>query len=127
MIKLAKNDEANKLLLKFKKIEKTLENAELVCAKTDRKNMTLIGFFCPLKFIEKIHYYEITLDEAINDQKELDILINKLNNNSNPRNPEKVEKEKRVLESAEELQNVKKMLLIFLKKEFLRIKVKHLK
>ena len=39
-----KNDEANKLLLKFKKIDKALDNAELVCTKTDGKNMTLIVF-----------------------------------------------------------------------------------
>ena len=31
-----KNDEANKLLLEFKKIDQTLENADLVCTKTDR-------------------------------------------------------------------------------------------
>ena len=61
-----KNDEANKLLLEFKKIDQTLENADLVCTKTDG---TL--FFFPLKFIEKIHNYEITLDEAINDQTNL--------------------------------------------------------
>ena len=30
-----KNDEANKLLLEFKKIDQTLENADLVCTKTD--------------------------------------------------------------------------------------------
>ena len=30
-----KNNEANKLLLKFKKIDNTLENAVLVCTKTD--------------------------------------------------------------------------------------------
>ena len=40
----------------------------------------------PLKFIEKIHNYEITLDEAINCQTELKILTNKLNNDYNPRN-----------------------------------------
>ena len=34
----------------------------------------------PLKFIEKIYKYEITLDEAIEKQAELKELINKLNN-----------------------------------------------
>ena len=43
-------------------------------------------FLLPLKFIEKIHNYEITLDEAINYQTELKILINKVNNDYNPRN-----------------------------------------
>ena len=46
----------------------------------------------PLKF-EKIHNYEITLDEARNNQIELGILINKLNNDSNPKIPEKVREE----------------------------------
>ena len=43
-------------------------------------------FLLPLKFIEKMHNYEITLDEAINYQTELKILINKVNNDYNPRN-----------------------------------------
>ena len=34
----------------------------------------------PLKFTEKIHNYEITLDEARNYQTELRMLIKKLNN-----------------------------------------------
>ena len=32
----------------------------------------------PLRFAEKNHNYEITLDKAINNQTELSILINKL-------------------------------------------------
>ena len=39
-----------------------------------------------LKLIEKNHNYEITLDEARNYEAELRILINKLNNDYNPRN-----------------------------------------
>ena len=104
-----KNDEANKLLLEFKKIDKTLENADLVCTKTDNKTKYDFNrFSLPLKFIEKIHNYEITLDEAINNQKDLNILINKLNNDYVPRNTEKIEEKKRVLESARKLQNKRK-------------------
>ena len=33
--KKKKNDQANKLLSQFKKIDETLNNAELVCTKTD--------------------------------------------------------------------------------------------
>ena len=47
-----------------------------------------------MKFIEKINNYEITLDEAINDQTELNILMNKLNNDYGPRNTEKIEEKK---------------------------------
>ena len=50
----------------------------------------------PLKFIEKIHNYEITLDQARNDQTKLGILINKLNNNYNPKIQKKV-KEKKIM------------------------------
>ena len=64
-----------------------------------------------MKFIEKIHNYEITLDEAINDQKDLNILINKLNNDYRPRNTEKIEEKKRVLESARKLQNARKDII----------------
>ena len=69
-----KNYEANELLLEFKKIDKTLENADFVCTKTDNKTKYDFNrFSLPLRFIEKIHNYEITLDEAINDQAELNI------------------------------------------------------
>ena len=74
-----KNDEANKLVPKFKKIDRTLDKAELVCTKTDGTKYDFNRFALPLKFIEKIHNYEITLDEAIEEQAELKELINKLN------------------------------------------------
>ena len=34
----------------------------------------------PLKFIEKIHIYEITLDEAMDDQAKLEKLVIRLDN-----------------------------------------------
>ena len=80
-----KNDEANKLLFEFRKIDETLDNAEVVCTKTDGVKYDFNCFLFPLKFIEKIYNYEITLDEAIEDQINLKILINKLNNNYKPR------------------------------------------
>ena len=70
-----KNNEANKILSEFEKIDKTLDNADLVCTKTDNKTKYDFNrFSLPLKFIEKNHNYEITLDEAINDEKDLNIL-----------------------------------------------------
>ena len=81
-----KNDEANKLLSEFRKIDETLDNAELVCTKTDGTKYDFNRFLLPLKFIEKIHNYEITLDKAIIYQTELQILTNKLNKDCNPRN-----------------------------------------
>ena len=89
-----KNTDASKILLDIKKIDETLDNAELVCTKTDGTKYDFNRFLFPLKFIEKIHNYEITLDEARNYQTELRILINKLNNDYNPRNLKKNKREK---------------------------------
>ena len=75
-----KYDEGNKLLFEFKKIDEILDNAELVCTKTDGTKYKFNHFSLPLKFIEKIYKYDITLDEAIEKQAELKKLINKLNN-----------------------------------------------
>ena len=89
-MKLAKkNDEANKLLSEFKKTDKTLDNAELDCTKTDGTKYDFNRFLFLSKFIKKIHNYEITLDEAKNYQRELGISINKLNNDYNPKSPKK--------------------------------------
>ena len=85
-----KNDETNKLLSEFKKIDETIDNAELVCTKTDGANI----FVLPLKFIEKIHNYEITLDVAINNQEKLEKLIIRLENYG-----AKINKKKRKIES----------------------------
>ena len=69
-----------------------------------------------IKFIEKIHNYEITLDEARNYQTELRILINKLNNDYNPRNLKKAKEKSNVLESARELLNGRKHIIGFFEK-----------
>ena len=79
-----KNDEANQLVPKFRKIDRTLDKVELVCTKTDGTKYDFNRSALPLKFIEKIHNYKITLDEAIEDQIKLKTLISKLNNNYNP-------------------------------------------
>ena len=81
----------------------------------------------PLKFIEKIHNYEITLDEVINYQTELRILINKLNNDYNPKNSKKKEEKNKVLESTRKLFDVRKDIIGFFKKGFFRLKVMYLK
>ena len=50
-----KNYEVNKLLSEFRKIDETLDNAELVCTKIDGTKYDFNRFLLPLKFIEKIH------------------------------------------------------------------------
>ena len=87
---------------KFKKIDRPLDKAELVCTKTDGTKYDFNRFALPLKFIEKIHNYEITLDEAIEEQAELKELINKLNDYG-PRISKKAKEKNSVLESARKL------------------------
>ena len=69
----------------FKKIDDTLDNAELVSTKTDGTKFDFNRFSLPLKFIEEIYNRKITLNEAIDNQTELRILINNLNNDYSPR------------------------------------------
>ena len=75
-------------------------------------------FLFPLKFTEKIHNYEITLDEAINYQTELEILINKLNNDCNPINPRKWKRKTTVYNLQENCLMREKILLVFSKNNF---------
>ena len=89
-----KNDEANKLVPTFKRIDSTLDKTEPVCTKTDGTKYDVNHFALPLKFIEKVHNYVITLDEAIDDQTELKILRNKLNNDYNPKLSRKSKRKK---------------------------------
>ena len=114
--KISKNDEANKLLPEFRKIEIELENVELVSTKTDGTKYDFNRFSLPFKFIEKIHNYEITLNEAIEDQTKLKILINKLNNDYNPRSGKKAKEKNRVLESARKLSDARDEIINFFEK-----------
>ena len=113
--KITQNGEANNLLPKFRKIDRELEKAELVCTKTDGTKYNFNRFLLPYKFIGNIYNYEITLDEAINIQTELKILINKLNN-YNPTKIGKTEEKTRVLESARKLFDAKDEIINFFEK-----------
>ena len=73
-----RNDETNKILLDVKKIDTKLDTAELVCTKTDETKYNFNTFALPLKFVEKNFNYEITLDEAKDDQNQLEKLIIRL-------------------------------------------------
>ena len=87
---------------KFKKINRRIDKSELVCTKTDGSKYNFNIFALPLKFIVKIHNYEITLDKAIEGQAELKELINKLNDYS-PRISKKAKEKNSVLKSARKL------------------------
>ena len=92
MPKLAKNDEANKLLPEFKKIDETLDNAEFLCTKTNGTKYDFNIFALPLKFVEKIYDDKITLDEAKDDQDKFKKLIIRLENYKARKGKKKEEK-----------------------------------
>ena len=53
--RICKNEEANKLVPGFRKIDRELEIVELVCTKTDGNKFNFNRFLLPFKFIEKFH------------------------------------------------------------------------
>ena len=107
-----KNYEANKILLDVKKIDVKLNDAELVCMKTDGTKYNFNTFTLPLKFVEKICNYEITLDEAKDDQDKLEKLINRLENYK-AKKLLKIEEKKNVLKSATELFRARENIIRF--------------
>ena len=80
--------------------------------------MTLISFLLLLKFIKEIHNYEITLNDAINDQTELRILINNLNNDYNTKISKKIKEKNDVLKSARKLSDSRDDTIDLFKKGF---------
>ena len=105
-----KNNEANKLLPIYKKIDRILDISELVSTKTDGTKYNFNRFALPLNFVEKSHNYEIILDEVIEEQTELRNLINKTNEYG-PRIPKN-----RALHSAWELTDARDNLIDLFKK-----------
>ena len=97
----------------FDKIDKALDKAELVCTKTDGTKYDFHRFLLPLRFIKKIHNYEITLNEAINDETELGILIN---NDYNPKSSKKIKEKNKVSKSATKLSNARDDIIDLFKK-----------
>ena len=93
------NEKTKKIMESIKKIDDWL-----VCTKTDGKmKYDFNNFTFPLKFASKIYRHDLTLQEAKNDQQELEILINKLNNNYNPRNETRIKEKDDTLMSAKKI------------------------
>ena len=69
----------------------------------------------PLKFVEKIYNYEITLDEGMDDQTKLEKLIIRLQNYKarSEKKKKKIEEKNKVLESAAELFCVREDIIGF--------------
>ena len=91
----------------IKQIDDSLGTAQLVCTKTDgRTKYDFSNFTFPSKFTLKIFRRDPTLLKAKDDQVNLEILINKLNNNYNPKNLEQIKEKDDTLKPT-------KMLLTF--------------
>ena len=79
----------------IKIIDDWLDNAQLVCTKTDGiTKYDFSNFTFPSKFASKIYNKNLTLQEAEDNQQKLKILINKLINGYNPRNKIKIKEKK---------------------------------
>ena len=86
---------------RFKPIDDWLETAQLICTKTDGKTKyNFKNFTLPLKFTSEIYRRDLTLQKARDDQRDLQILINNLNNNCNPRIESKIKEKEDALTSA---------------------------
>ena len=103
----------------IKLLDDWLDNAQLVCTKTDGiTKYDFSNFTFPSKFTSKIYNKNLTLQEAEDNQQELEILINKLNNDYNPRNQIKINEKNDNLKSARKFFLSWKTLLEHLREVF---------
>ena len=101
----------------IKQIDNWLDSAQVICTKTEGKTKyNFNNFMFPLKFTLKIYCCDLTLQEAEDDHQELKILINKLNNDYNPRNHIKIKEKDNALNSAKKLLSIRKEIISAFKK-----------
>ena len=106
------SEKAKKIIDSIKIIDDWLETTQLICTKTDgRTQHEFNKFTLPLKFTSKIYQHDLTLQKAEDDQQELKILINKLNNDYNPRNKTKIKEKDDTLESANKLYSIREDII----------------
>ena len=108
-----RNAESNRTLLDIKKIDTKLDTAELVCTKTDGTKYNFNTFALSLKFVEKIFNYEITLDEAKDDQDKLEKLIIRLERYKPKINKKKNRREKKILRICSKIVSCEKRYYCF--------------
>ena len=110
-----------KLIENIKQIDDWLDSAQRICTKTDGKTKYKFrNFTFPLKFTSKIYRRDLTQEEAEDDQQKLKILINKLNNDYNPKHQTKIKEKDDALKSTKNCFKRGKRLLVHLKKLFFR-------
>ena len=116
-------------MLEVKKIDAKLDTAELVCTKTDGTKYNINIFALPLKFVENIYNYEITLDEAKNHKVKLKSLITALNDYKASKENKKKKKRKKSFRICNRIVSWERRYygVFFLKKEFFCLKVIYLK
>ena len=91
-------------MINIKQLDDWFDTVQLVSTKTDGKTKyDFSNFTFPSKFASKIYNKDFTLQEAKDNQQELKILINKLNNNYNPKINIKRKEKKDTLKSANKL------------------------
>ena len=96
----------------IKIIDDWIDSAQLICTKTDRKTKyDFSNFTIPLKFASKIYRHYLTLQKAKNDQVNVEILINKLNNDYSPQKLEKTIGKYDTLKSAKKLLKVRREII----------------
>ena len=95
----------------IKVVDHWFETMQLICTKTDGKTKYDFNkFTSPLKFATKIYRRDLTLQKAKDNQQDLEILINKLNNNYNPKNQIKIKEKDDTLKSAKILFTIRKKI-----------------
>ena len=100
-------------MIKIKEIDHWLDKAQLICTKTDGKTKyNFSNFTFPSKFPSRIYNKDFTVQELEDDQQKLNILINKLNNDYNPKKKMKIKKKIRCLK-------VCKKTVFFIRKEII--------
>ena len=116
-------------MLEVKKIDAKLDTAELVCTKTDGTKYNVNIFALPLKFVENIYNYEITLDEAKNHKVKLKSLITALNDYKASKENKKKKKRKKSFRICNRIVSWERRYYCFFfkKKEFFCLKVIYLK
>ena len=115
------SEEAKNLTDNIKVMDNWFETAQRICTKTDGKTeYNFNKFKLPLKFASKMYRHDIMLQKAEDYQKMLKLLINKLNNDYNPRNETKIKEKDGTINSAKNCFLLEKILLEHLRKVFFR-------